>query len=87
MARLLRSEIYSEINSHLCGLEHLDKENKYKTQLDELEIQNKYILQNSLTSDSYLKLIYRANITETCCFGRFGNCCCLLQQKIKNVNV
>ena len=54
MARLLRSEIYSEINSHLCGLEHLDKENKYKTQLDELEIQNKYILQNSLTSDSYL---------------------------------
>ena len=36
MARLLRSEIYAEINVHLCGLKHFDKENKYKTQLDEL---------------------------------------------------
>ena len=43
MARLLKSEIYAEINAHLCGLKHLDKENKYKTQLDELEIQNKDI--------------------------------------------
>ena len=48
MARLLKSEIYAEINAHLCGLKHLDKGNKYKTQLDELEKQNKHILLNSL---------------------------------------
>ena len=64
MARLLRSEIYAEINAYLCGLKHLDKENKYKIQLDELEIQNKRILLNSLIGDSYFKLIYRANIIE-----------------------
>ena len=64
MARLLRSEIYAEIIAHLCGLKHLDKENKYKTQLDELVIQNNHILLNSLTGDSYFKLIYRANIIE-----------------------
>ena len=60
----LKSEIYAEINAHLCGLKHLDKENKYKTQLDELVIQNKNMLLNSLTGDSYFKLIYRANIIE-----------------------
>ena len=60
MARLLRSEIYAEIYAHLCRLKHLHKENKYKTQLDELEIQNKHILQNSLTGDFYFKLIYRS---------------------------
>ena len=60
MARLLKSEI----NAHLCALKHLDKENKYKTQLDELVIQNKNILLNSLTDDSFFKLIYRANIIE-----------------------
>ena len=36
MARLLKSEIYAEINTHPCELKHLDKENKYETQLDEL---------------------------------------------------
>ena len=44
MAQLLKLEIYAEINAHLCGLKHLDKENKYKTQLNELEIQNKHTL-------------------------------------------
>ena len=29
MYRLLKSEIYAEINAHLCGLKHLDKEKKY----------------------------------------------------------
>ena len=52
MARLLKSEIYAEINAHLCGLKHLDKENNYKTQLDELEKQNRQLLLNSLTNYS-----------------------------------
>ena len=64
MARLLKSEIYAEINAHLCALKHLDKENKYETQLGELVIQNKHMLVNSLTGDSYFILIYRANIIE-----------------------
>ena len=48
MARLLKLEIYAEINAHLCGL----------------EIQNKHILQKSLTGDSYFKLVYRAKPIE-----------------------
>ena len=59
----------------VCGLKHLDKEKKYKTQLDELVIQNKHILLNSLTGDSYFKLIYRANIIEKIelLYDKFGS--------------
>ena len=66
MPRLLKSEIYKQINA--------DTENKYETQLAELVMQNKHILLNSLTGDSYFKSIYRANIIVKIeqLYDRFG---------------